>query len=76
MDITAVVDRFEGDQAVLLVGAEEMAAVWPRASLPAGVREGHVLTVRIAGDNDATVRTQAAAAALLERLQRRGKKGK
>lgn len=76
MDITAVVDRFEGDQAVLLVGNEETAVMWPRASLPAGVREGHVLRVRLAIDEDATARAHAAAAALLERLQRREKKEK
>lgn len=76
MDITAVVDRFEGRQAVLLVGAEETAVIWPRAYLPAAAREGDVLTVRLAVDEAATAQARDVAAALLEKLRQRKKEEK
>ena len=46
----AVIDRFEGDLAVLLVGDRERQLVVPIKSLPAGVKEGQWLEVELAGD--------------------------
>ncbi len=40
MKTKAVIDRFEGDKAVLLVGEEEDRLIIPRASLPSGAMEG------------------------------------
>lgn len=40
MAMKAVVDRFEGDLAVLLVGEDETELVVPRSELPAGAAEG------------------------------------
>ncbi len=40
MSNKAVVDRFEGESAVLLVGEEEKRMVVPRHSLPTSAREG------------------------------------
>ncbi len=50
MKTKAVVDRFEGDKAVLLVGEEQDRLVVPRGSLPAGVKEGQWLQVEVADD--------------------------
>jgi hypothetical protein len=50
MKTKAVVDRFEADKVVLLVGEEEDRLVVPRASLPQGVREGTWLQVEVADD--------------------------
>lgn len=44
----AVVDRFEGNFAVLLVGDKETKLDVPRARLPKGVKEGDWLKVEIA----------------------------
>jgi hypothetical protein len=50
MKMKAVIDRFEGDKAVLLVGEEQDALVVPRAKLPKGVKEGHWLKVDVEDD--------------------------
>jgi hypothetical protein len=50
MKTKAVIDRFEGDKAVLLVGEEQDALVVPRAKLPKGVKEGHWLKVDVEDD--------------------------
>ena len=47
----AVIDRFEGDKAVLLVGDESRPVVVERKSLPKKVREGTWLQVEIDGDS-------------------------
>ena len=50
MKMKAVIDRFEADKAVLLVGEEQDALVVPRKSLPQGVKEGHWLKVDVEDD--------------------------
>ncbi len=53
--VRAVVDRFEGDHAVLLLGNRETASViWPRALLPADVGAGVVLEVTLEIDSEET----------------------
>ena len=46
----AVIDRFEEDQAVLLVGDQERKLIVPRKSLPRGSKEGHWLKLELDGD--------------------------
>lgn len=78
MEQKAVVDRFEEDKAVLLVGDQEDQLVVERAQLPPGTREGHWLRVEVQGDvliraeidEAETGRTKARIAAKLERLRR------
>ena len=78
MSETAVIDRFEGDQAVLLVGESERQVVVARNALPKGSREGHWLQVEFAGDKLArvtideagTARAKERIAQKLERLRR------
>jgi hypothetical protein len=50
MKTKAVIDRFEGDKAVLLVGDEEDKLIVPRATLPPGSKEGHWLQVVVEDD--------------------------
>ena len=50
MKTKAVIDRFEGDEAVLLVGEEEDKLVVPQASLPSRAKEGQWLQVDVEDD--------------------------
>lgn len=74
----AVIDRFEEDQAVLLIGDQERKLVVPRKSLPRGVKEGHWLRVEMDGerlvsaaiDEEETAKVKQRIAEKLERLRR------
>ena len=46
----AVIDRFEGKMAVLLVGDEQRQVDVPKAQLPKHAREGHHLQIELKGD--------------------------
>lgn len=78
MSENAVIDRFEGDLAVLLVGELERQVVVARSALPQGSREGHWLQVEFAGDKlvsaaideAGTARAKERIAQKLERLRR------
>lgn len=52
--VTAVLDRFEGENAVLLVGKDERQVVFPAAELPEGLNEGDYLRMNICFDAEAT----------------------
>jgi hypothetical protein len=78
MKTKAVIDRFEGNKAVLSVGEENKQMVVLRKSLPKGVREGVWLQVEIEGDQiisavideEETARMKERIAEKLERLRR------
>ena len=57
-DVTAYIDRFEEDYAVLLVGEQEAPVNWPRHLLPSDVVEGDYLKLTLAYD---AAQTEAAA---------------
>lgn len=66
----AVIDRFEEDKAVLLVGEDEdIEVVFPRAYMPKDAEEGDYLSVSIAVDREATEAARAEAEALLKDLR-------
>jgi hypothetical protein len=75
----AVIDRFEGKQAVLLVGEKPRDVL--REALPEGVKEGDWLEVEFEGerlvraklDSDETARMKKRIEEKLERLRKRGK---
>jgi len=67
--ITAVVDRFEEDMAVLLLGDEEEQVIFPAAFLPEDIEEGDYLSLDISYDAAATEAARNEAAALLKELQ-------
>ncbi len=68
MRVTAVIDRFEGTKAVLLVGEEEIMVNWPRKLLPETAKEGDHLQLVLAVDEQATAAAKAEAQALLKSL--------
>jgi len=78
MEQKAVVDRFEEDQAVLLVGDQEDQVVVDRALLPPGTREGDWLRVEVQDgvliraeiDEEETARMTTRIADKLDRLRR------
>ncbi len=71
----AVLDRFEEDKAVLMVGDAEDLYVVPRTLLPANVKEGQRLQVDLADDvicsvSIDTAATSAAQESIAEKLRR------
>jgi hypothetical protein len=78
MKTKAVIDRFEDDKAVLLVGEEEERLIVPRAILPSEAKEGlwlrvdveddHILTATI--DETETAKAKERIADKLARLRR------
>ena len=69
--LSAVVDRFEGDNAVLLVGQDERQAIFPAASLPEGLSEWDYIRMDISYDAEATKNAMNESARLLDELRRR-----
>ena len=65
----AVIDRFEEDKAVLLVGSAEKKVVFPAEELPEGLQEGDYIRLDISFDEEATRAAREEAAALLRDLQ-------
>lgn len=68
MECKAVIDRFEGSKAVLLVGEAEKEIVWPQDQLPENAQEGDVLQLAIEIDLAATAAAKAEAQKLLQEL--------
>ena len=67
--VKAVVDRFEGENAVLLVGQEERQAIFPAASLPQGLSEGDYIRMKISYDAKTTKVATEESARLLNELR-------
>ena len=79
----AVIDRFEGALAVLLVGEEERELNAPREQLPAAAREGDWLRIELLADDtlgraeldrDETAAARRRVREKLKRLRARGRK--
>ncbi|MDF2929295.1 DUF3006 domain-containing protein [Anaerospora sp.] len=71
--IKAVIDRFEGNKAILLFDDTEDQVVWPKNKLPDPVAEGDILTMQIEIDVEATAIARKEADALLQRVLRQNK---
>ncbi|HWR41816.1 DUF3006 domain-containing protein [Sporomusa sp.] len=69
MKIKAVIDRFEGSKAVLLVGDQEISVNWPKELLPE-TKEGDILAIQVTVDAEATQQAQAEVDALFEQIIR------
>lgn len=67
--IGAVIDRFEGDNAVLLVGQDERQMVFPAAGLPEGLSEGDYIRMEISYDAKATKAAMEESTRLLDKLR-------
>ena len=63
--ISAYIDRFEGNLAVLLLGDEMKKVNFPREFLPAEVGEGDYIKMDIAPDKEADEQAEAEALELL-----------
>ncbi len=78
MNVKAVVDRFEGEKAVILVGDEEEQLVVDRSQLPPETKEGDWLKADVEDDmllsaeldRDETANAHARIEAKLEALRR------
>lgn len=68
-DVRVVVDRIEGQVAVLLVGKDEVRVDVPVSVLPPGAGEGALLRASFALDRQATEQAIASARARIERLR-------
>ena len=67
----AVIDRFEGGKAVLLLGEAEETVILPRWCLPPDIGEGDYLQMEITFDAAATQAARDDAATLLDGLNQR-----
>lgn len=75
MEIQAVIDRFEGNKAVLLVGEDETQVVWSRHILPREVKEGDILRIDLHIDHEATAVAKKEAEDLLKQILERNHEG-
>ena len=68
MKLKIVIDRFEGDNAVVLLDESATCFAWPRAYLPPGAAEGDHLTISLTIDKKATRSARQEAKDLLRQL--------
>jgi hypothetical protein len=74
----AIIDRLEGELAVLLMGEEGKIRVnFPISLLPEGSKESDVLSIAIERDPQATQQTKERTSSLMEKLKKKseGKTG-
>ena len=64
--ISAYLDRFEGNLAVLLLGDEEKKVNFPKSFLPEEAGEGDYLKIEISRDEEKTAEAEAEALKLLQ----------
>ena len=69
----AVVDRIEGDRAVLLFGDEEIKVDFPLVLLPAGVNEGSIIQATFQLDHVSESQQREKISDLLEKLKDKNK---
>ena len=67
--ISAVIDRFEEDKVVLLVGEDEQKVVFPKNLLDENLKEGDYLSLDIKYDEVATKKAVAEIEDLLKSLK-------
>ncbi|SES97544.1 DUF3006 domain-containing protein [Anaerobranca gottschalkii] len=65
----AIIDRFEGEYAVLLFEKEEIQVDFPRKLLPVEAKEGDILTIGIQINKDETAKRREAIKNLLDKLK-------
>ena len=70
----AVIDRVEGESAVLLLGdMGEFKLNLPLSLLPEGCREGDVLSISFARDPEATEQTRERVSGLMDKLKQKSR---
>lgn len=72
----AVIDRIEGNLAVVLLGEKgELKFNFPLSYLPEGSKEGDVLRISIERDLTATQETKQRVSSLMDKLKKKGQSG-
>ncbi len=71
--VKAVIDRFEGDFAVVLFGDKEIKVDIPIELLPKGAKEGSWLNISFVMDMEGTAKQEEKIRVLLEKLKKKGK---
>ena len=66
MTVTAYIDRFEGDKAVLYIGDEMVKVDYPKAFLDDELEEGDYIKITIEYDGEATEEAVQEAMSLTE----------
>jgi hypothetical protein len=70
----AIIDRIEGNTAVLLIGEEGKDKLnMPLGLLPVGCKEGDVLSISIELDPEATSQAKERVSGLMDKLKKKGK---
>lgn len=69
----AVIDRFEGDYAIMLFGDEEIRADIPRQLLPESAKEGSWINVSFELNVEGRKKQEEKIQELLEKLKKKGK---
>lgn len=64
--ISAYIDRFEEDKAVLLLGDDMKKCNFPKSYLPEGLSEGDYIAIDIAYDKEATEAAEEEARELMK----------
>lgn len=72
MSITATVDRFEGEMAVLLIGPDQTPVNVPHSDLPQDASQGDVVRLEGYIDREETKRRREEIKEKIEPLKRRG----
>jgi len=71
--VKAVIDRFEGDYAVVLFGNDEIKVDIPKVLLPEGSKEGSWLNVSFELDIEETKSREKRIQSKLDKLKKKGK---
>ncbi len=71
----AVIDRFEGDYAIVLFGKDEIKVDIPKKLLPADSKEGSWLNISFELDLEGELKQRERIESKLERLKRKGREG-
>jgi hypothetical protein len=66
-----IIDRMEGDNAIMLVGEEAWEVIFPSALLPPGAAEGDWLELTIERDTSGRREKESELSSLLEKLKKR-----
>lgn len=70
-NMKAVVDRFEGDYAILLFGEKEIKVDFPKELLPKEVKVGNWLKITLTIDEKETAQQEKKISKLLDKLQKK-----
>lgn len=71
MRIRAVVDQIEVGKALMLLGEEQTALIWPVEQLPKEIKEGDIVYIEVKIDHEETESVKSEARRRIEELIKR-----